>query len=228
MDTLISLAQEDQIIRNITLIQFTFSLLLSLVLNLILAKFYKYFNTSYSSPTSVIETIVLVGIIITLIMVIIGSNIARAFALVGAMSIVRFRNPLKSPKDLVFIFASIAIGMACGTFFYEYAILFLIIFILGNYILKGTKSTKDNQNYRIVKVKISLENENFIKSLFTKYKLDEKLINSSSFTLNNNQYLDQVYEINFKDKKNYDEFIKSINSKKIEYNTLLGEADTGI
>ena len=57
MDTLISLAQEDQIIRNITLIQFTFSLLLSLVLNLILAKFYKYFNTSYSSPTSVIETI---------------------------------------------------------------------------------------------------------------------------------------------------------------------------
>ena len=46
--------------------------------------------------------------------------------------------------------------------------------------------------------------------------------------MNNNQYLDQVYEINFKDKKNYDEFIKSINSKKIEYNTLLGEADTGI
>ncbi len=228
MDTLISLAQEDQIIRNITLIQFTFSLLLSLVLNLILAKFYKYFNTSYSSPTSVIETIVLVGIIITLIMVIIGSNIARAFALVGAMSIVRFRNPLKSPKDLVFIFASIAIGMACGTFFYEYAIIFLVIFILGNYILKGTKTTKENQNYRIVKVKISIENENFIKSLFTKYKLDEKLINSSSFTLNNNQYLDQVYEINFKDKKNYDEFIKSINSKKIEYNTLLGEADTGI
>ncbi len=228
MDTLISLAQDDQIIRNITLIQFTFSLLLSLALNLILAKFYKYFNDSYSSPTPVIETIVLVGIIITLIMVIIGSNIARAFALVGAMSIVRFRNPLKSPKDLVFIFASIAIGMACGTFFYEYAILFLIIFILGNYVLKGTKTTKENDNYRIVKLKIQLDNENFIKSLFLKYKLNEKLINSSSFTFNNDQYLDQVYEINFKDKKNYDDFIKSINSKKIEYNTLLGEADTGI
>jgi len=228
MDSLISLAQDDQIVRNITLIQFTASLFLSLILNLILAKFYKYFNDSYSSPTPVIETIVLVGIIITLIMVIIGSNIARAFALVGAMSIVRFRNPLKSPKDLVFIFASIAIGMACGTFFYEYAILFLIIFILGNYVLKGTKTTKENDNYRIVKLKIQIDNENFIKNLFSKYKLNEKLINSSSFTFNNDQYLDQVYEINFKDKKNYDDFIKSINSKKIEYNTLLGEADTGI
>lgn len=228
MDTLISLAKDDQVIRNITLIQFTFSLLLSLALNLILAKFYKYFNDSYSSPTSVIETIVLVGIIITLIMVIIGSNIARAFALVGAMSIVRFRNPLKSPKDLVFIFASIAIGMACGTFFYEYAIIFLIIFLLGNYVLKGTKNSKENENYRIVKLKINLENENFVKDLFLKYKLNEKLINSSSFTHNNDQYLDQVYEINFKDKKDYDDFIKSVNSKKIEYNTLLGEADSGI
>ena len=228
MDTLISLAQEDQIIRNITLIQFTFSLLISLALNLILAKFYKYFNESYSSPTSVIETIVLVGIIITLIMVIIGSNIARAFALVGAMSIVRFRNPLKSPKDLVFIFASIAIGMACGTFFYEYAVIFSIVFILGNYVLKGTKTTKENDNYRIVKLKLNLDNEKFIKDLFVKYKLNEKLVNSSSFTYNKDQYLDQVYEINFEDKKNYDEFIKSINSKKIEYNTLLGEADSGI
>ena len=227
MDTLISLSQEDQIARNITLIQFTFSLFLSLTLNLILAKFYKYFNDSYSSPTSVIETIVLVGIIITLIMVIIGSNIARAFALVGAMSIVRFRNPLKSPKDLVFIFASIAIGMACGTFFYEYAILFLIIFILGNYILKGLKINRENINHRIIKLKIKLDDEKILKNLFERSKLNEKLINSSSFTFDNVQYLDQIYELNFQDKSKYDEFLNTMNSNKIEYNTLLGEANSG-
>lgn len=228
MDNLISLAQEEQIVRNITLIQFTVSLFLSLILNLILAKFYKYFNDSYSNPTSVIETIVLVGIIITLIMVIIGSNIARAFALVGAMSIVRFRNPLKNPKDLVYIFASIAIGMACGTFFYEYAIIFLVIFIIGNYILKGSKTTKENKNFRIIKIKIKLEDNNFLKSLFTKHKLNEKLINSSSFSYNEEQYLDQVFEVSFKNEKDYDEFLNIINSKKIEYNTLLGEANSGI
>ena len=228
MDTLISLSQEDQIARNITLIQFAFSLFLSLTLNLILAKFYKYFNDSYSNPTSVIETIVLVGIIITLIMVIIGSNIARAFALVGAMSIVRFRNPLKSPKDLVFIFASIAIGMACGTFFYEYAILFLIIFILGNYVLKGTSMNKENANHRLIKLKIKLDDEVFLKNLFSKLKLNEKLINSSTFMLNDFQYLDQIYEINFQDKKEYDEFLDKLNSSKIEYNALLGDPNSGV
>ena len=227
MDTLITLAQEDQIVRNITLFQFAISMFMSLTLNLILARFYAYFNESYSSPTSVIDSIVLVGIIITLIMVIIGSNIARAFALVGAMSIVRFRNPLKNPKDLVFIFASIAIGMACGTFFYEYAILFLVIFILGNYILKGFKFTKENKNYRIIKVKLDSDNEKELKKLFLEHNLKEKLVSSSSFIHDKKQFLDQVYEINFLSDKNYEEFIKSINSKKIEYNILLGEPNSG-
>ena len=227
MDALISLAEEDQIVRNITLFQFSISMFISLSLNLVLARFYAYFNDSYSSPKSVIETIVLVGIIITLIMVIIGSNIARAFALVGAMSIVRFRNPLKNPKDLVYIFASIAIGMACGTFFYEYAILFLVIFILGNYILNSFKYTKENKNYRIIKIKLEPDNEKELKEFFLKYNIKEKLVSSSSFIYDKKQFLDQVYEINFLSDKNYDEFIKSINSKKIEYNTLLGEPNSG-
>jgi uncharacterized membrane protein YhiD involved in acid resistance len=62
-------------------------------------------------------------------MVIVGSNIARAFALVGAMSIVRFRNPIKDSRDLVFIFASIAVGMACGTKFYVFGGIFTFVFV---------------------------------------------------------------------------------------------------
>ena len=45
----------------------------------------------------------------------IGNSIARAFALVGALSIIRFRTVIKDPKDIVFIFWSLATGMVCGT-----------------------------------------------------------------------------------------------------------------
>ena len=48
-------------------------------------------------------------------MLIIGSNIARAFALVGALSIIRFRNAMKETRDVGFIFLIMAIGMAVGT-----------------------------------------------------------------------------------------------------------------
>ena len=53
---------------------------------------------------------IMVSVTVALIMVIIGSEIARAFALVGAMSIIRFRNPRS--KDVAFLFVTIAIGMA--------------------------------------------------------------------------------------------------------------------
>ena len=48
----------------------------------------------------------------------IGENIARAFGLVGAMSIIRFRNALKEPIDAVFVLWALTIGMVCGAGYY--------------------------------------------------------------------------------------------------------------
>ncbi len=50
-----------------------------------------------------------------MVTLIIGNNVARAFGLIGALSIVRFRNALKSPVDTVYIFWALTVGMACGT-----------------------------------------------------------------------------------------------------------------
>ncbi len=96
----------------------------STVLTLLLAKLYMVTHGGYSYSKSFLQTIVLVGVTVALIMIIIGSDIARAFALVGAMSIVRFRTPVKDARDLVFVFAAIAIGMACGTRFHVFAAIF--------------------------------------------------------------------------------------------------------
>ncbi len=96
----------------------------STILTLLLAKLYMVTHGGYSYSKSFLQTIVLVGVTVALIMIIIGSDIARAFALVGAMSIVRFRTPVKDARDLVFVFAAIAIGMACGTQFHVFAAIF--------------------------------------------------------------------------------------------------------
>jgi hypothetical protein len=65
--------------------------------------------------------------VVGIIMLIIGSNIARAFTLVGALSIIRFRNAIKETRDVGYIFFAMAIGMACGTRFYLLAILATIV-----------------------------------------------------------------------------------------------------
>ncbi|MEE8410228.1 MAG: DUF4956 domain-containing protein [Myxococcota bacterium] len=93
-------------------------LVLSLVLSLVVTWSYRYTHRGTSYSQSYAQTLVLLGMIIALIMLIIGSNLARAFSLVGALSIIRFRNAVKETRDVGFVFLVMAIGMACGTRFY--------------------------------------------------------------------------------------------------------------
>ena len=63
-------------------------------------------------------------------MMLIGASLARAFELVGALSIIRFRTVIKDTKDTSFVFAALAVGMACGTSNYFLAVI-ATVFIIG-------------------------------------------------------------------------------------------------
>jgi len=84
-----------------------------------------YRGISYSQ--SYVHTLIIMSMVVAVIMLIIGSNIARAFSLVGALSIIRFRNAMKETRDVGFIFLAMAIGMACGTRFYLVAVISTLI-----------------------------------------------------------------------------------------------------
>ena len=79
---------------------------------------YRLTHRGISYSQSYVQTLVMMGMVVSLIMLVVGSNIARAFALVGALSIIRFRNAIKETRDVGFIFFAMAIGMATGTRFY--------------------------------------------------------------------------------------------------------------
>lgn len=94
------------------------ALTLSFVLSSLIGWVYRYTHRNVSYSQSYVQTLVIVGMVIALIMLVVGSNIARAFALVGALSVVRFRNAIKETRDVGFIFLVMAVGMAAGTRFY--------------------------------------------------------------------------------------------------------------
>ena len=97
------------------------SLGLAAVLTIVVAYVYRATHHGVSYSQSYVQTLVLMGVLVSLIMLVVGSNIARAFTLVGALSIVRFRNAVKETRDVGFIFFAMAIGMATGTRFYMLA-----------------------------------------------------------------------------------------------------------
>ncbi len=141
-----------ELVSQVTIYDLCIALASSAVLNFVIAALYTYTHGGYSYSKSFTQTLVLVGVTVTLIMVIIGSDIARAFALVGAMSIVRFRTPVKDPRDLVFVFAGIAVGMACGVQFHVFAVIFtgvMGILVLGFHFLNFGEISSEGYVLRV-------------------------------------------------------------------------------
>ena len=99
------------------------NLLLAFVLGQLVAWVYIYTHSGLSYSRAFVQSIIVLNIIVTLAMMVIGSNIVIAFGLIGALSVIRFRNILKDTRDTAFIFLALTMGMACGTGSHGLAIL---------------------------------------------------------------------------------------------------------
>ena len=103
---------------SISFTQVCFSLLMAVIIGGGIYLVYRatYRGTVYSKSFNV--TLLLVTVITTVVMLIIGSNLALSLGMVGSLSIIRFRTAIKEPRDIAFLFWAIAVGLACGSEMY--------------------------------------------------------------------------------------------------------------
>lgn len=100
---------------------------------------------------SIITTLVLLTILIGTISSVIGDNVARAFSLVGALSIVRFRTVVEDTRDTAFVILAVGVGMAVGSG-YLIAPLAVIPTALIAARVFGGRPTPSGSDYKIVVV----------------------------------------------------------------------------
>ena len=115
-----------------------FNLIISFFYGLLISFVYKKTHKGMSYSQSFMITNIFLSVIVCMVIMTIGNSISRAFALVGALSIIRFRTVIKDTKDIVYIFWSLAAGMACGTGSYFIALASAIIITIVAYILFKT------------------------------------------------------------------------------------------
>ncbi|GIE75615.1 DUF4956 domain-containing protein [Actinoplanes philippinensis] len=130
------------------------ALSLSFVLSAFIAWVYRFTHRNVSYSQSYVQTLVILGMLIALIMLVVGSNIARAFALVGALSVVRFRNAIKETRDVGFIFLVMGVGMAAGTRFYTLAIVAAVAISLIILVMFRFNWFASNVQRQVVKVQV--------------------------------------------------------------------------
>jgi uncharacterized membrane protein YhiD involved in acid resistance len=92
------------------------------------------------------HTLILLAMATAVVIMVIGNNLARAFGLVGAMSIVRFRHAVKNTQDIVYVFLALAVGMAAGVGFYTIAIVGTLFIGLVVYLLAKSRLGTPTRN----------------------------------------------------------------------------------
>jgi len=185
-------------------------LTLSFVLTAIIGKIYQKTHKGTSYTQSYVHTLILMGMIVTVIMLIVGSNIARAFSLVGALSIIRFRNAVKETRDVGFIFFAMAIGMAMGTKFYLLGViatmligLVIVIMYKFNWYARPTVS-------QILKIRLNndVDFETLFDDTFVKFTDSSDLISVDS--VRSGMLTELVYTVTLKKKVKKQEFISAV------------------
>jgi uncharacterized membrane protein YhiD involved in acid resistance len=121
-----------------------FSVLLTFVLSGLIVFTYEKASRDVVSPDHFLQSLVLMSLVTTTIMQSIGDSLARGFGIFGALAILRFRTQLFSPRNISFIFAAMAVGIACGVYSFANAIIGTLAFCAAAFFLRLTPFSRKN------------------------------------------------------------------------------------
>jgi hypothetical protein len=187
-----------------------FTIILSFLLSLVVAWTYKTTYKGVAYTQSYVHTLILMGMVVSIIMLVIGSNIARAFTLVGALSIVRFRNAIKDTRDVGFIFYAMGMGMAVGTRFYLLAVVSTLVIAFIWWGISALNMFAKDVQEQILKVRLpaDMPYERLFSPVFASYLTRYDLI--AMETVQAGLLTELVYGIEFKQKADPRAFMEEL------------------
>ena len=130
-------------------------LLTALVLGLLIGIAYMIACKKDGYNKNFIIGLVLLPAIVSVVILLIGSNVARAFSMAGAFALVRFRSAPGNAKDIAVVFFTMAAGLACGLGYVAFAAIFAVVIILVFIVLSAFNEVFDSYttNSQLRKVK---------------------------------------------------------------------------
>ena len=176
---------------------------------------------SWSKTYHYLGTYILLPNIAYVVTTVIANNIALSLGMIGALSIVRFRHPVRSHFELTMFFALITLGIAAGVNI-KFAILLLSIIIVTIFGIEIIQKVAEKFGLNLYQLSFSEGISNYIVELSSSEKIDEIDVNdnliNSFFSKSDKQW---EYKLVFKSKKEMDDFVNKIstNNKIITYKT---------
>ncbi len=196
---------------NLSLGSFTFSIILSFFLSFLLSKIYRNYSNSFSNPATLAGIFPILSVGTTIIIAVVKSSLALSLGLVGALSIVRFRTPIKEPEELTYIFLCIGIGLATGSDQYQVAVIGFLLTALCIFINKKLTLKHNHQDNVTISISgIKTSDINQIIELISKNSLYVDFHNLS--TSKNNAITNLTLSFTPKEFKNLNLLVEEISN----------------
>jgi hypothetical protein len=176
-------------------------------------------KSGYSQNFSL--TLILVPTVIAIIILLIGSNVARAFSLAGAFSIIKFRSAPGDPKDIAYVLFTMAAGLACGVGYFGYAILFTVFLCSLMFILNMLNFGMQKSSHKTLKITIpeDLDYEGAFDDVFDEFTKAYELKKVRTTDLGSLYEL--AYTITMDNQVNQKEFIDALRCRNGNLNITL-------
>lgn len=184
------------------------NLLVAFVCGLMMSIIYRLTYKGPSYSVTFVNSLVLLSIISAIVIMVIGNNIARAFGLVGAMSIIRFRTAIRDTMDLVFIFLSLALGMACGVGLNILAILGTLLAGFVVIALTFTNFGAPRKRHFLLQIIHHSSEQNDVTKPLTRYCSSLKLVSIKNIGLED--LTESNYHITLKSTKKTEEMVRNL------------------
>jgi len=206
------------------------NLAVSLACGIVIALVYRFIYKGPSYSASYVNSLVLLSLITTLVIMVIGNNLARAFGLVGAMSIIRFRTAVRDVQDIVYIFFALAVGMSSGVGLYFIAISGTILICLVSVVLVTFNFGAPGKAEYVMQLIYppSRETESQVAAILHKYCRGIRLSNLKSQGEGGN--IEAFYQFSLRRKYRSAELVEEITrlSDKIRFNLYFDQDEANI
>jgi uncharacterized membrane protein YhiD involved in acid resistance len=104
-------------------------------------------------------------------MIVVGSSLARAFGIVGAAGLVRYRAKVSDPKDAGVMLSTLALGLAAGVGLYQFAVVVAVFFLAALWVLEAWEPEAQNRFGVVVKAKDAAALRPHLESLLRRRRL---------------------------------------------------------
>ncbi len=156
-----------------------------------------------------IGTIALLAILLAMVVMVVGDDVARAFSLAGALAIVRFRTVVEDSRDSAFVICAVVVGMAAGADYVKIAIIGLPFVALAAYLTQNGFGNKAAQSQLKVRCGLGIEQQNAVEIVLRIYSQGWTVVASS--TARQGAAVDISYQIRLKSAVDTAEMVRELN-----------------